>query len=487
MSTRKSLAWSFGEGFGQHFLRFVGAMIIARLLTPDEVGVFALAVAASVLIVSLGDYGFGAYLIREERLTDDKIRTAFGIGIILSWTFGLAILAIRHPFAALYGEPGIAQVSALVAASFFITPFGQPAQSLLSREMRFNVLHHIGVTSVLAGTITSVVLAALGFSYMALAWGMFVGTVLRSLLALAARPDHLKLWPSFRHWRDVAKFGGWPTAASVAGCVTMEASKFVLGGLLSPAAVALFARANQIPKTARQGLFAPAGRVLFPSFAKKLRAGEPIGPSVETFVGATTLILWPAFLTTGVLAQPVIVLLFGPNWAVAGEILPYVLAAAALLVSLPAPEQILTPYGKVKTLFWVRVFNMATTLSLAAIGAAHSLELFAMLRVVDAALFIGAVYIFTRNLLQVSLSSLLQCYGKALFVSLLCAMPAAALYGYDGNNVHPALVVGAMMMAPVIWMICIFAMQHPFAKEIRFVIARLWRLGARAHGEIPRS
>ena len=88
----------------------MGSIVIARLLTPDEMGVFALAMAATILISSLRNFGVGSYLIREEQLTDDKVRTAFGIWITVSWTLGVVVLSVRHYIAGLYDAPGIADV-----------------------------------------------------------------------------------------------------------------------------------------------------------------------------------------------------------------------------------------------------------------------------------------------------------------------------------------------------------------------------------------
>jgi len=392
LSTRKSLAWSFSQQFWQYVLLFIGSVIIARLLTPEEMGVFALAMAANLLVSSFRDFGIGSYLIREEQLTYDKIRTAFGMSIAISWSLGLVVLFARHSVATLYDTPAIADVLLLVSVSFFVTPIGQPAAALLQREMRFDILHHIALASSVVGMATSILLAYFGLSYMSLAWGMVTGTVLSCGLFIVVRPDHLKLWPSLRHWREVLSFGGWLTAASFIGTINTEAIKFVLGGLINPAAVALFERAVQIPIMFRKGLLTPVGRVLFPLFSKDIREGISIGPAVEKLMSATTVVIWPAFLTLGFISEPIVVFLFGENWRVAGEILPYILLSHAILSLLPQPEHVLVPHGKVRSLFWLNAFSTVNSLFFAAIGAYFGLVIFAMLRPVTALLFMIANY-----------------------------------------------------------------------------------------------
>src|SRR3546814_9476810 len=86
----------------------------------------------------------GNYLIREPDLNIMKIRSAFGVMLLISWALGLVLFLSRHAIADLYGRPSIAEVMSLLALSFVVAPFGEPASALLTRQMRFRSLHNIG-------------------------------------------------------------------------------------------------------------------------------------------------------------------------------------------------------------------------------------------------------------------------------------------------------------------------------------------------------
>ncbi|MBK1671115.1 hypothetical protein CKO28_24220 [Rhodovibrio sodomensis] len=473
MTLRKSLAWSFSQEFIQKGVRIAGSIMIARLLTPDEVGVFSIAMAANFLLNSVREFGVGTYLIREPELTYDKVRTVFGLTLLIQWTLGAALLLLRFPIADLYGQPGIADVLALVAITFFFAPFGQPAIALLRRDMRFDQLHHIGTAEVLVGTGTGVWLATLGYSYMALAWGLLASTVTRVALTLAARRDHLRLRPGLRHWREVLQFGGWLTVAGLFGTIAVEGRKLVLGGIINPGTVALYERAQMIPQMSRQTLFMPVGRVLLPSFSKNVREGVSIGPGVEMYVAATTAIIWPAFLTIGFIAVPVTVLLFGDNWRTAGEILPYILGSAAIVAALPQPEQVLTPHGAVRRLAAIRFVQVTGALSFAALGSLHSLELFAALLIPTAAVFSLAVYLSIRSMMGTGLRRLAPFYAKAAILSAPCAAPAFWAYIEYGNSLPIGPLLAAAGSAVPIWFAGLFILRHPLSGEIAPMVAWL--------------
>lgn len=486
MTIRTSLAWTFCEQFGQRVLQFAGSVAIARLLTPDEVGVFALAMAVNALISSLREFGIGSYLIREPELSDDKIRTAFGMWLLVAWALAVVVFAIRHWVAGLYDTPGMADVLLVLCLTFILLPFGQPAQSLLTREMRFDLLNHVGLATAAVRVGITVSLAALGWSYMALAWGMVLGTLLRSILLIALRPDHLRLRPGLRCWRQVVSFGGWLTGAQVAGTVTVEGQKFVLGGFLNPAAVALFERAVQLPSMARETLFAPVGRVLFPALSRDIREGRRIGGKIETLVAATTVIIWPAFLVLALLAEPLVVFVFGENWRVAGKILPYLLVSQGILALLPQPEQILMPYGRARRIFVLRAFTVVNGLTFTVIGAMHSLMMFAMLRPLATILTVTVFWLAVRRLMDVTPGRLLRQYARAAVVAGVAAAPAGVAVWLYGAEVPVAQMIYAAGLAPPLWLGAVLVVKHPLAEEFALA-ARYLRGHAAALLKGPRD
>ena len=470
MNIRRSLAWSFSQEGIEKVIRFAGSIAIARLLTPDEVGVFSIAMAANFLLNSFRDFGVNAYLIREPELTHDKVRTVFGISLVIQWSLALVVLVLREPVSGLYGEPGISEVLLVVALTFAIGPVGGPAQSLLRRDMRFDLLHHIGAAGVIAGTAVSITLAAYGFSYMALAWGMLCGNIVRTCLTLSVRRDHLTLLPSFRHWRSVLQFGGWITVAGLCGTLAMEARKFILGGLVNPAAVALFERSEQIPFMARQSLFMPIGRVLLPNFSKEIREGRPIGEKVRMLIACTTGIIWPAFLIIGFLSVPITVLLFGDSWRESGRILPYVLTAAAFLTFMPQPGHILTPLGRVKRLAKVRAIQAVVFIVLSGIGAQQSLTVFAMLQVPAYFIFVIVIYFAIKDFLDVQSWDLLQAYIKSGLLALVSALPAFSVYITWGTSIGAGQIALALVVGAIFWLLGILVFNHALKGEVLAIL-----------------
>ena len=444
----------------------VGSIIIARLLTPAEMGVFALAMAASYLFSSLKDFGINAYIIREKSLTDLKIRTAFGIWIIISFLIGLSLFSVRNAIAALYDTPGMVDVIIILSVSFLVTPLGQPANALLQREMHFDVLHHISLVSTVVNIGTCVSLAFLGYSYLSLAWGLLASTVVRSFLLLASRPDLIGMSPSLRHWRDALQIGGLLAGVSIIRTLNTEGVKFILGGLIDLSATAQYERANQIPSLIRNSLVVPVGQVLLPAFSKNIREGVSVEPTIVSLISTTTVIIWPAFLTLGFLSVPIVVFLFGENWRIAGNILPYILLANAILSALPDPTLILVPHGKVRKLFWLILFGTAINLLAVTMGCIHSIEMFAYLQPVQAAMFCAATFLSLRQYLHTVFTAIFESYLKAIGISVFTAAPAITAHIVYGADVPMVTLFLVAVLAPVLWFTAIFLFKHFLFQEL---------------------
>ena len=466
MSIRRSLSWTLGQQVGMLVLQIVNLMIIARLLTPEEIGVFVVAVSVMTMIQALREMGLSNYLIRDPDLHDDTIRAVFGMSIALCLVLAGGLALSRHMIAGWMEAPEIATVLLLISLAILVFPVEQTASALLRREMRFDVLARVALTARLTGIVTSIALALWGLSTMALVWGLMAEVALRVTLLSRAEPRHLRLGPSLRGWRPLIGFGVWTTGASLAGQATVEGNKLLIGAFLGTGPVAIFDRAARIPGMVRRGLFGPLGQVMLPSFAKDLRDGRPIGPKVARLTAITSGMVWPIFAVLAILSDEIVLLILGPQWGQAAVILPWLLLAQSILSLLPQPEQILVPHGHVRRLMALRMVQLTVSLTIAAVSLQWGLEAFAMARFFNAAAFLLASWVAISPYMDVSLSGLARGHAKSTLPLLVTAAPVALWkFGWLGGGSYLALVA-LLVLAAALGLGTLMLIKHPLGEEI---------------------
>lgn len=121
---RRSLAYSIADSYLALPLQLVGTMIISRLLTPAETGVFAVAAVFAAFASTFRDFGVAEYLIQENELDAEKIRAALTVNIAISWA--MALLLFFAPLAAdFYRSQGVAEVMRVRRSTLFSFPLAR--------------------------------------------------------------------------------------------------------------------------------------------------------------------------------------------------------------------------------------------------------------------------------------------------------------------------------------------------------------------------
>lgn len=113
------------------------SMVIARLLTPAEIGVFSVTMVLLMFASTVRDMGAGQYLVQEKELTVDRIRAVWAVQLGLGLGLACLVLLISHPVAVFYKEPRMRDIMWVVALNYAINPFGSLTHAWLMREMRF--------------------------------------------------------------------------------------------------------------------------------------------------------------------------------------------------------------------------------------------------------------------------------------------------------------------------------------------------------------
>jgi O-antigen/teichoic acid export membrane protein len=86
---KRAIMFSFAGKYTSMVMEFVSVMVVSRILTPAELGVFSLAMGSIAIGQMLRDFGLSLYIVQEKELTDEKIQSCFTISVILCWSIAL--------------------------------------------------------------------------------------------------------------------------------------------------------------------------------------------------------------------------------------------------------------------------------------------------------------------------------------------------------------------------------------------------------------
>lgn len=309
-------------------------MIIARLLTPSEIGVFSVTMVLLAFVATVRDMGAGNYLLQEKEITVDRIRAVWALQLGLGLFLGMIVLIAAAPVAHFYHEPKMRDIMFIVALNYAINPFGSLTYAWQMREMRFDTLALVRFCATITGAGISIYCAWRGMGAISLAYGSLASIVVNALMAVHFRPKWFPWLPGLKEVRRVLAFGSQTTGASLLINFGGNAPELLLGKLQGMAAAGMFSRASGLIGMFDKLVLTGVSSVAVSWFANQSREH---GNIEQPFVKATSYVcaIGLSFSFSVIfLAYPVIGILYGSQWYGAVELTQ--LLAVATAVSLPA-------------------------------------------------------------------------------------------------------------------------------------------------------
>jgi O-antigen/teichoic acid export membrane protein len=326
-----SLILSFSQKYSELVIGFVASIILARLLMPEEVGIYSVVASITVLAHMVRDFGVSTYIIQEEKLTDEKLISAFLVTLFWSYSISILLFSLSTSISDFFGRSEVEKVVEVISINFLLIPFGSISLSLLRRSMDFLSLFKVNVASALVAAITTVLLAFYGFSYMSLVWGSVVGTGSTVLLSTFYRQKIKLVFPNFSDLLIVFKFGSKSSYINILFMSVSQLPEILIGRLYGMASVGLFSRASGLVKIFHMGIMQGILPVFLPHFVSKFRESQDIKSDYLLFLGCICTVAWPFFAFISMMSKEIIEVLYGANWVEAASFVVWLAISASII------------------------------------------------------------------------------------------------------------------------------------------------------------
>src|SRR3954469_354985 len=124
MTLRRPVIASVAGTYVVFIVQIAASMVLARLLTPSEMGVWGIAQAAILLSSTLRDFGAGDYLIRTGEIDARSIGRVFALMLCISLACASVLWLGRGAVAAYFAEPRLVGLIGIATLTYLLMPFG---------------------------------------------------------------------------------------------------------------------------------------------------------------------------------------------------------------------------------------------------------------------------------------------------------------------------------------------------------------------------
>ncbi len=325
--------WAAAQKWLVRLSSLVAFILLGRLLSPQEFGVVALAMAIITVLGVVSDAGFTPWLIQRRRLSDTATSTAFWISTALGIVLAVGLAALAVPVADALDSPELRLILPVLAVTLVVMGVSGVPAALLQRQLRFKEL---AVRQVVATGVSIVAAVSLAFAGAGV-WALVAQTLVRVTIACVIlwwtsdfRP---RLALSRTDAREMLGYGTKSLGVTLGTAAQQSGEPFLIGTVLGTVALGYWTVAGRLAATVVDLCSAAIGSVSGPVFSELQDQPERLGRAYGRMLSLGALVLVPVMTAMSLVSADVVPLLFGQQWLLSATVAS-ILAATWLFTGL---------------------------------------------------------------------------------------------------------------------------------------------------------
>ncbi len=395
----RAFLWAVGSFGGRKLVSFVGTLVLARILVPEDFGLVAAGVAILTYMEFALDLGVASTVIyeQEEGITD-RVHTAFTVnlafGVILFVVGFLAAPAVAWFFQA----PGEETLFRVLFLFLLCKAAGQVPDAVLRRNLDFRrrllaELARAGIKVMIA-----IPLAMAGAGAWSLVLGMVIGEAVATVVTWFAARFRPRLRLDRSAMRTLLRYGSTMLGVRVVSELANSGDYLVVGNRLGPEELGVYSIAYRIPELALATVFWLYSMVAFPVYARAgALEGDKLRSGMLRAMTLTTLLVFPSSAGLALVADDAVRLFFSDRWEAA--IVPMVVMSLSLgigAVSVAAAD-VLPAVGKPGKLLLANLVLLPPTLVTMVLVAPRGLVAIALVELVSVVVYVPLLQLFVNR------------------------------------------------------------------------------------------
>lgn len=304
--------WMIGMNWSVRLIGIVNTMILARLLTPEDFGVFAMAFAVFLLVTYISEMGVDLVLIREEHVGPEHYSTAWTIWFLQNLLLALILFSAAPLGGMFFQDERVTDVIRALSVLAVVSGLRNIGIVDFRKGLVFRKEFLFGVYKRLGRFAFAIPIAFMLRSYWAFVISFIVGMLFEVLLSYRMHPFRPRI--SFHDWRMFVGFSFSIIGIRVGQFLSRKIDLLVVGRLADGVLVGTYNLALELSRMIVNDIVAPIGKALFPGFSKIRQQEGDVSPTYLNSIGAMAAMVLPAGIGLSAVAEPAVAVILGSQW-----------------------------------------------------------------------------------------------------------------------------------------------------------------------------
>lgn len=369
VSAGSAFSWSLANTMISRLGTLGIGIVLARILGPGEFGTFAIALVALMAVLSFNELGVSLAIVRwpgDPALIASTVNT---LSVAGSAVFCALAWYAAPQFSALMGDPQATAVVRVLILSVLLNGIVAGPAALLQRAFEERTRMVIDQANVWIGAVLSVLLVLLGLGAMALAAGRLAGSLVAAVMFLRASPLKYRLGWHRGHAQSLVKFGLPLAGSSLIVFAVGYADQLTVGAMLGSVALGFYVLAFNLSSWPLNMISQPLRRVAPAAFSALQGDARQLQQVITALLKILACATIPAFLALSAAAEPLVLFIYGSDWAPAAQVLSWLVIVALAKVFNELVYDYLVVVGRTNTVLAIQAAGLCALVPAVLLGA----------------------------------------------------------------------------------------------------------------------
>jgi len=452
------IAWTALFRWAAQFVSWGVMLYVARVLTPDDFGLAAMAAVPIGFARLVEDLGIDSIVVQDRTLSHEHIAELGGLAIAVGALLCSGFLALALPIASFFREPAVAGLIAILSLTFVADALQVLPRAMLQRDLAFRRLAGINALQLTVGAVALGAYASMGLRFWSLALNLLTGSVAATVVLNLVRPHRIARPRAIRHLIRPLTSAGQLLLSRIAWYAYSNLDQTFVGRMLGKADLGAYSFAMTFAAMPVQEVTSLVGKVVPGVFTTVQRDLGSLRRYFLLLTEAITYLTMPMAVGLALVADDFVRLAIGPQWE--AVITPLRLLAAYMAIN---AAQVLFGHvvvwtGHFRLNLYLNLFALAVMLPAFYIGAHFGLVGIGWAWVIAYPITVAPVFYISHRVLALPAAKWLQALVPALvgcaamvLVVLACrtqlpaSLPPAvrlAVQAATGALVYAAILLG---------------------------------------------
>lgn len=346
-------------------ISLVVAGILARLLSPDDFGIVAIATVIISFFAIFTDMGLSPAIIQNKTLTQDDLTNIYSFTFWTGIAVALLFFIASWPISAYYDSPILRTLCQLLSINLFFASVNIVPGALFykNKEFKFIAIRSF-VIQITAGT-GAVIAALSGAGLYALLITPIVSSILIYIISFHRYPQHLRMTLGLSSIRKIFSYSVYQFLFNVICYFSRNLDKLLIGKHMGMSDLGYYEKSYRLMMLPLQNITQVVTPVMHPIFSDFQDDKMKLATSYERIIRFLAFIGLPLSVLLFFTAEEVTLIIFGNQWLPSVAVFRILALSVGIQIILSSSGSIFQAAGDTRSLFICGLFS--STLNVAGI------------------------------------------------------------------------------------------------------------------------